>query len=147
MTAGTPRTFPFRFSRWSWGLAIDLTARATTSSNPPDDATRVGKRTWLRVSARLPEMERHYLADGLTRVAEQIDARASDGHVLVEVLEASFTLTEYQDNAMAPAIMAWACEEFELDAIPVSIEFDRAENQYVISYPAPKSKRGSDNSL
>lgn len=136
MTEGaSPRTFPFRFSRWSWGLAIDLTACVRTSDGPPNDATRVGQRTWLRVSTRLPAEELRFLADGLTRVADQIDARGRGRHTLVEVLSASFTLTEYQEDAMAPAIIAWACEEFDLDVPPVHIEFDRAANRYVISYP------------
>lgn len=139
---GAPRLFPFRFSAWSWGAAIDLTARATTIDSPPYDATKVGERTWLRAPTGLPDDAQGSLAEGLARVAEQIDARVTHGHTLVDVLDASFTLTEYQDDAMAPAVIAWACEEFGLDAPLVRIGFDRAANHYVITYTAPTEVEG-----
>jgi len=133
LTSGEPRTVSFRVLRSSWGIAVDLTARATRGS-APEDAFRVGERTWLRCSESVLEDDVAFLRRGLARVAAEVDAAGDGEHVVVDVLRVDYVPTDYQADAMEPLIAMWAAEEFGFNAPAVTVDFVPAANRYVFAY-------------
>jgi hypothetical protein len=128
------RTFPLRILKASWGIAIDLQARAVLAEDPPHDLLRVSPRVWLDVSGvQLPDADIEQLVRGLTVMAPAIEKKNQDEYVIIQVGRVSYTPTDYQPEGMAAAMIGWVAEEFGLDSPVRDIYFDKNANRYVIS--------------
>jgi hypothetical protein len=128
------RTFPLRILKASWGIAIDLQARAVLAESPPHDLPSVSPRVWLDVSGvRLPDTDIKQLVRGLTVMAPAIENKNQDAYVIIEVGRVSYTPTDYQPEGMAAAMIGWVAEEFGLDSPVIDIHFDKNANRYVFS--------------
>jgi hypothetical protein len=128
------RTFPLRILKWSWGIAIDLRARAVLAAQPRAGALRVGDRLQLDVSqVQLPDQDIEQLIRGLRIMAEKIMAAQPHGYVVVEVDKVKYTPTDYQPEGVAAAMIGWAAEEFELTPPDMDVYFDKTKNRYVFS--------------
>ena len=133
MTTGMARRFELRILLWSWGLHIDLIARAVVGDNR--DAVRIGSRSAVRPVAPIDQSDLDWLLRGFSRVAHQIDqAIAAGSEMVIEVLGLDYPLTDYQDDAIALTAAVWAAEEFGFDAPEVDVQFDQGRNRYVIDY-------------
>ena len=128
------RTFPFRVLRASWGIAIDLRARAVLSARPRADSLWAGSRVQQNLSnVRLLVVDIDQLLYGLSVMAAAIEEKESDGYVIIEVGNVNYTPTDYQPEGLAAAIIGWVSEEFEVDPPAIDVHFDDAENKYVFS--------------
>ena len=55
--------------------------------------------------------------------------------VVIDALE--IVDVDYTDEALAPAIVGWAAEEFGFTNRPVDIRFDDRTKQFVVSWTTP----------
>jgi hypothetical protein len=128
------RTFSLRILKASWGIAIDLQARAVLAEDPPHDLLSVSPRVWLDVSGvQLPDADIKQLVRGLTVMAPAIENKNQDAYVIIEVGRVSYTPTDYQPEGMAAAMIGWVAEEFGLDSPVIDVYFDKNANRYVFS--------------
>lgn len=131
------RTFPLRVLKASWGVAIDLRARAVPAAEPPVGSLRAGGRVLLDVShVQLPATDVLQLLRGLRAVAAQIEAAVpGEDYLVVEVDEVSYPPTDYQPEGVAAAMIGWATEEFDLARPDIDVRFEKAANRYVFALP------------
>jgi hypothetical protein len=127
-------TFPLRILKSSWGIAIDLRARAVLAAKPKAGAMRVAERVQLDVSkVQLPDEDNEQLIRGLKIMAAKIMAAQPHGYVVIEVDKVEYTPTDYQPEGLAAAMIGWAAEEFNLTQPDMDVYFDKAKNRYVFS--------------
>jgi hypothetical protein len=116
----------------TWGIAIDLQARALFVKESPTGLLSVSPRVWLDVSRiQLPEEDVDQLVRGLRVMASAIENRTHGKCVIIEVGQVAYTPTDYQPEGMALAMIGWVSEEFDLDSPVTDIYFDRDANKYV----------------
>lgn len=143
---GGVRTASYRLLRGPWGIAIDLTAEAALTREPPSSGEQVGERVWLDVTpvrehvpadrsgVRLTPEELPWLRHGMALLTDNIEATHGQAqHTLVTVHRVLFPEADFQPEGLAAALLQWGREEFGLDARPVEVTFDRETNRYV--YP------------
>lgn len=147
------RTTAYRMVRAARGIAIDLTAGAVLSSEPPSHGERITERVWLdttpvrehprgdRSGLRLVADEADWLRRGLALAADAVEARVAGRYVLVTVERVLFPEADFQAEGLAAALLAWAEEEFLLPIHPVEVSFDRAGNRFVFIWPGPGGDR------
>lgn len=130
----TWRNFPLRILKSSWGIAIDLQARAVLVKNPPHGLLSASPRVWLDVrSIHLSDVDTNQLVRGLMMIAPAIEDTARSEYVIIEVGRVRYTPTDYQPEGMAAAIIGWASEEFGLGSPAIDVYFDKKANRYVFS--------------
>jgi hypothetical protein len=130
----TWHTFPLRILQGSWGIAIDLRARAMVSAEVRLDLPMAGERVLLDVSrVQLPTVDIDQLLLGLTSMAAAVQEKEPNGYVIIEVSEVTYTPTDYQPEGMAAAMIGWVSEEFGLESPIQSVHFDKVHNKYVFS--------------
>lgn len=131
------RTFALRVLKSSWGVAIDLRARAVTAAEPPTGSLRATERVLLDVRhVPLPAVDVTQLLRGLRVVAGPIEAAMpGEDYVVVEVVEVSYTPTDYQPDGVAAVMIGWAMEEFDLAQPDIDVHFEKSENRYVFAMP------------
>jgi len=127
------RTFALKILKASWGIAIDLSARAICSAST-EGAVQVVSRTWLRILTPLPEADAHFLLLGLKRVAPSIEAACPEDPIIIEVQRIDYAPTDYQPEAMAAAMIGRALEEIDFEVPPIDVSFDHERNRYVFVY-------------
>jgi hypothetical protein len=131
---GPWRSFSLRVLQASWGIAVDIRARAVFSLALPPDSRPVSDRVALDVHAvRLGAEDLEYLSYGLALMAPAIQRAHADGIVLVEVCEVTFTPTDYQPEGLTAAIIGWSAEEFGVDQAPWELRFEQQANRYRLS--------------
>lgn len=131
----TWHTFPLRILKASWGIAVDLRARAVPSAQARLGALPVSGRVLLDVAnVQLPAADIEQLVYGLGVMASAIEAKEPDGYVVIEVGDVEYTPTDYQPEGLAAAMIGWASEEFDLSSPIKSVEFDKLANRYVFSW-------------
>jgi len=119
--------------RASWGIAIDLRARAVIGDDLPPDSLPAGDRVALAVNGvQLEAEEVEQLLRGLGLMAPAIEAAHPDVHVLVRLGAVSFTPTDYQPEGLVAAMIGWAAEEFGLEQVPWDLRFDKSTNRYLL---------------
>jgi hypothetical protein len=129
-----PRIFPFRVIKWSWGIAIDILARALPGGPILPEDIPVGTRTWIRILPPLSQEARDSLVAGLGRVSPLIEQAVPEGPIVIEIERVDYVPTDYQPEGVEAAIIGWATEEFTLPDPSVDITFDRASNRYIFEY-------------
>ncbi|MGA4839935.1 hypothetical protein [Streptomyces sp. G45] len=158
-----------------WGIAIDLTA--TSAPLPAAQAgggpSRVSGRVSLdvapvlrhpptdRTGLRLTPDEADWLRHGLTLTAARIEAALPPGErTLVTVHRVLFPGTDFQEEGLAGAIMAWAEAEFDLPTptattattaattaapgspeVPPDVSFDPVRNRFVYAWQDHDARR------
>lgn len=127
-------SFALRILQASWGIAIDLQANIRVEEIAPPDAIQAGVRTWLLVTARLSLDNVHYLTVGLHTISRELEEVLPDGEVIVDILRADYVPTDYQPEAMAPAIIGLVAEAFDLSEPNIGVAFDRQANRYRFTY-------------
>jgi hypothetical protein len=130
----TWRTFPLRILKASWGIAVDLRARAILSKEPRSDLLNASSRVLLDVRhVQLPVIDVEQLLRGLTTMAAAIETKEPSDYVVIEVDEVTYTPTDYQPEGLAAAMIGWVSEEFDLDSPIRDVHFDQGVNKYVFS--------------
>jgi hypothetical protein len=129
-----PRLFPFRIIKWSWGIAIDVLARALPGGPVLDQDIPVGSHIWVRILPPLSQEARDSLVAGLTRVSPLIEEAVPEGPIVIEIERVDQVPIDYQPGGVEAAIIGWATEEFVLPDPSVDITFDRASNRYIFEY-------------
>lgn len=128
-------TFLFRFIRSTWGIAIDLRARAVELAAAPAGVRKLADRVYLDVSsAGLTDTDENELIRGFSTIAEQIGNAVGWNAILIEVSRLTYALTDYQSDGVAAAAIGWAAEYFDLDTPSVRITFDREGNRYIFDW-------------
>lgn len=131
---GTWRTFPLRILKASWGIAVDLRARALVVAQPPDGLLAFGRRVLLDVThVQLPAVDIEQLMSGLDAMTSAIEEKEPDGYIVIEVDEVKYTPTDYQPEGIAVAMIGWISEEFELVPPTIEVYFDKAANRYIFT--------------
>jgi hypothetical protein len=126
------RTFALRVLQASWGIAIDLRARAVFDDVLPPESLLVGNRVALDLTdVQLGAEEVEQLQRGLRLMTPAIELAHPDGKILIKIGEVGFTPTDYQPEGLAAAMIGWASEEFQLDPVPWDFKFDASTNRYV----------------
>lgn len=133
-TMGRIHSFALRILKASWGIAIDLQARISVQDVAPAYAIRAGARTWLVVTAASSPENVHNLTKGLEMVSEAMEGALTAGQIVIDVLRADYVPTDYQPEAMAPAIIGLMCEVLELNELQIDVSFDRRANRYCFTY-------------
>ncbi|MEU3923239.1 hypothetical protein [Streptomyces sp. NPDC029004] len=140
------RTTSYRLRRAPWGIAIDLTAEASLTPEPPVIGELVADRVWLdlapvlnhppsdRSGLRITEDEAAWLRHGVALAAGSIAAQNPSLHTTVAVQRVLFPLTDYQPEGLAAAVLEWTEKEFSLTSYPVEAEFDQRANRYVYTW-------------
>ena len=125
------RTFPLRIIRYSWGIAIDITARWSSVTDGTSDLIQVSPHLWLDIrTTELPAEDVTYLLSGLQRVGDDALSHAPAKDVVIEIGKVVYRPTDYQPEGMSAAIIGWAAEEFGFDPPEIQITFDRRANRY-----------------
>jgi hypothetical protein len=131
---GQWHTFPLRILKGSWGISIDLRARAVLSENPDPGLLDAGHHLLLDLrSLRLPPADIEQLLSGAKLMAAEIEAKAPAPYVIIEVDQVVYTPTDYQPEGMGAVIVGWLCEEFGLESPIKDVHFDRTANRYVFA--------------
>ncbi|MEV3989444.1 hypothetical protein AB0J57_11060 [Streptomyces sp. NPDC049837] len=140
------RTTSYRLRRGPWGIAVDLTAEARVSPEPPPGAEHVAGRVWLdpgpvlnhpagdRSGWRITDDEADWLRRGAALAAPSVEARNPGAHTTITVRRVLFPPAGFQPEGLAAALVLWAEEEFGLPAHPVEAAFDRAAHRYVYDW-------------
>lgn len=131
---GERRLFALRVMKSSWGVEVDLEAKAHVGSPPPRDALRAGSRTWLYMLDPLDRPHRQPLLDGLRHLAPEIERVVPDAMVVIEVRGVDYSPAECPAEAFGAAMIGWACDEFDLGEPAYAVDFDEAANRYLFSY-------------
>lgn len=131
---GDRRLFALRVMKSSWGIEIDIEAKAHVGSPPPRDALRAGSRTWLYILDPLDREHRHALLEGLRHVATEIEHAVPDAMVVVEVQNVDHSPADCPAEAFAAAMIGWAADAYGLGEPAYTVDFDEAANQYVFTY-------------
>lgn len=140
------RTISYRLCRGPWGIAVDITAEAALSREPPPGAEHVAGRVWLdlapvvnhppadRSGVRIADDEAAWLRHGAALTAVPVQARNPSSHTTVTVHQILFHPCHFQQERLAAALLLWAEEEFGLPAHPVQAAFDPAANRYAYGW-------------
>ncbi len=132
---GPWRTFSLRVLQASWGIAIDLQARSGHCGEFPPGSLQVADRVALAVGdVELGEQDTDQLVRGLALMAPAIQRRRPNAQVLVELGAVTFTLTDYQPEGLAAAMIGWAAEEFRVEQVAWELRYDGNINRYVLSH-------------
>jgi hypothetical protein len=131
---GERRLFALRVIKSSWGIEIDVEAKAHVGSPPPRDALRAGSRTWLYVLDPLDREYRQALLDGLRQVAADIEQAVPDAMVVVEVQGLDYSPADCPAEAFTAAMIGWAADEYGLGEPAYTVGFDEAANSYVFTF-------------
>jgi len=127
------RTFSLRVIQASWGIAIDLRARAVIGDDLPPDSLPAGDRVALDLNGvQLPAEEVEQLLRGLRLMVHAIASAHPGVHVLVQLGAMSFTPTDFQPEGLVAAMIGWAAEEFGLEQVPWDLRFDKSTNRYLL---------------
>jgi hypothetical protein len=131
---GERRLFALRVTKSSWGIEVDLEAKAHVGSPPPRDALRAGGRTSLYVLDPLDREYRQALLDGLRHVAADIEQAVPDAMVVVEVQGLDYSPADCPAEAFTAAMIGWAADEYGLGEPAYTVDFDEAANRYVFTF-------------
>ncbi|WP_433794557.1 hypothetical protein [Actinoplanes sp. CA-252034] len=128
------RTYRYRLLRTSWGIWINLTARAEAGELPGGVVVSPGLPVRLACvgsAATLLEGEREELRRGLAAVAAGLP-----GPLTVIVSDVALVEVDFQPEGLAVAMCRWAEEEFGLTPRVIGESYDRATNRYVFDWGA-----------
>ena len=81
----------------------------------------------------LSDSQCRYAELGLNAVVDRYpnDALSLVGKVLM-IDRVDYALTDFQDEGVACAVAAWVCEELGIKKSPLTLEFDGAQNRYLL---------------
>ncbi|WP_406026199.1 hypothetical protein OH802_06450 [Nocardioides sp. NBC_00850] len=136
---GDWRTVRVRILASSWGLVADLTARLRTDviGDGRAEAT-VQIRQWrlaLDVSGCetvLVPSDIDALVRGFELMAAAVPVAGGPQILVIEVQKLWYPLTDYQPEAAMIAMAHWIAAHLDLDDPEFDIEFDRADNRYLV---------------
>jgi hypothetical protein len=131
-------TYNFRIIMSSWGIAIDITAEAISRSDYSGDATEIKDGLWLAIETNrvASNTEHQYLATGLRLVAKEMqNVIATNGPLVVRVLDIWFVPTDYQEEGLACALAGWMSQQFGVTYQMPHVHFDNGRNRYEFDFP------------
>jgi hypothetical protein len=139
------QTYAYRFIRFSWGIAIDITAEALPVRDYTGAPVAVARDLWLAYDAppRLSFEEHAYLASGLRMVAPTLRRQTSVAlPLVVRVVDLMLALTDYQPEGLAAALAGWVAQRFDAPAPTIMTTFDRGRNRYIYQFPPIEEDEG-----
>lgn len=131
------RTVHYRVLKSSWGIWIDLTARASFTVGAEHLRVAPAWPLWLDFegpAAQLTQPFREELRTGLAAVAPELCAKVGDQPVTVIVTEVTSPETDFQAEGLAVAMCRWTEEEFGLPHRQIDESYDRATNRYIFTW-------------
>ncbi len=131
-------TYRYRVFKSSWGIAVDLTAKAVTCT---EGALPVTDNLYLRLEDFLPLTvdEPSYLVQGLRLVAAKLQALAApDVPIVIHVLAIEFNECDYLPEGLTCAIAGWAAQEYGFEPPAMQVTFDRQANRYHFDFSQNK---------
>ncbi|WP_459802928.1 hypothetical protein [Herbidospora sp. RD11066] len=130
------RTAVYRFITTSWGVFVQLTARALPQADYVGDTIKITDRVSLALRsythyAEIAEQITPAVRSAATKIEESLDG---DG-IVIEVRKITYTETDYQPEGVRAAMDLWLSEEFGIDLPEMTVHFDKSQKQYVFHWP------------
>ncbi|MCX5008935.1 hypothetical protein OHB05_41160 [Streptomyces sp. NBC_00638] len=117
-------TYRYKVQKGGFGLFLGIAAEATHLTDVPVMGVPVSNRVWLDASEVinafygnqlvLAEREVAWLRAGLGKVSGDIERIETSPYILISVRALEIFEVNYAEEALAPAIAAWAAENFTL---------------------------------
>ena len=133
-------SYSYRVIKSSWGISIDIvgeyTSMSTYNDNDKSFCQVVNSGLWLIVKDNnLSKNELKYLIDGLKMVSDLITSKSLyKNDTLVIISSVSYSLCDYQEEGLTPAVIKWAANMFNFEAPRKLVSFNKETNKYEFTY-------------
>lgn len=85
-------------------------------------------------SEKFCEEDEIYLVKGLELVSSKISDKSTFDNTLIEVCSLQFSLCDFQEEGLVPAMMGWAAVAFDFKIDPIIVNFDKKTNKYIFDF-------------
>ena len=132
--------YKYRILKSSWGIAIDLEAKAVIYTQHLDfdinqETVRLNDTITLSISpeCKLEADEVRYLGKAILNFSTEVESKLpEDSKVNIHVVNIIVNYADYQPEGLYCAMVGWLTLRFDFPMPQLDVRFDKGLNRYII---------------